>query len=109
MLYPFIAELNSLPDVQYAFSKFDVNTPQIELTLDRKKAEALGVPVKRVFAALQYNLASTPVNDFNIGGFTYKVKMQSDVKERRDIRNIEQLLVQSDNGGMVPLSSVATV
>lgn len=30
----------------------DVNTPQIELTLDRKKAEALGVPVKRVFAAL---------------------------------------------------------
>ena len=109
VLYPFIAELNSLPDVQYAFSKFDVNTPQIELTLDRKKAEALGVPVKRVFAALQYNLASTPVNDFNIGGFTYKVKMQSDVKERRDIRNIEQLLVQSDNGGMVPLSSVATV
>lgn len=86
-----------------------MNTPQIELTLDRKKAEALGVPVKRVFAALQYNLASTPVNDFNIGGFTYKVKMQSDVKERRDIRNIEQLLVQSDNGGMVPLSSVATV
>ena len=109
VLNPFISELNSLPDVQYAFSKFDVNTPQIELTLDRKKAEALGVPVKRVFAALQYNLASTPVNDFNIGGFTYKVKMQSDLKERRDIRSIEQLLVQSDNGGMVPLSSVATV
>ncbi len=105
----FVQEIQKLPGTSFAFSKFDVNTPQLSLQLDRKKAEALGVPVGNVFAALQQNLAAYPVNDFNIGGFTYKVKVQSDAGSRRNIKDVEQLLVKTNSGSMVPLSSLASV
>ncbi len=104
-----VQEVQKLPSTRFAFSKFDVNTPQLSLQLDRKKAEALGVPVGNVFAALQQNLSAYPVNDFNIGGFTYKVKVQSDARNRKNIKDIEQLLVKTNSGSMVPLSSLASV
>jgi hydrophobe/amphiphile efflux-1 (HAE1) family protein len=93
----------------YAFSTFDANTPQLYLDLDRKKCEALDVPVSRVFTTLQSKLASSYVNDFNLYGYSFKVKIQSEAGSRSTIRDIEQINVMSDNGKMVPLTSIATL
>lgn len=46
------------PQVAYAFSSFEASSPQLFLDLDRAKAEAMGIPVNRIFTALQSKLAS---------------------------------------------------
>ncbi|MDD5598221.1 MAG: efflux RND transporter permease subunit, partial [Victivallaceae bacterium] len=98
-----------MPECMYAFSTFDADTPQLYLDLDRNKAEALGVPVSRVFSSLQSKLASYYVNDFNLYGYAFKVKMQSEAANRDNINDIEQILIMSNNGKMVPLSAIATL
>ncbi len=97
------------PEAKMAFSSFNANTPQLYLDLDRSKAESMNIPISRVFNTLQSKLASYYVNDFNMYGYSFKVKIQSEAKERASISDIGQILVQSNNGKMVPLSAIADV
>lgn len=108
-LWNFLGELNRQPETLYAFSGYNAGTPQLYLNLDRVKAEAMNVPVSRVFTTLQAKLASIYINDFNLFGKTYKVKMQSEAAERSTLGDITQILVQSNSGKMVPLSAIADV
>ena len=95
--------------VLMAFGSFETGTPELFLDIDREKAEALGVPVNRVFSVLAGNIASDYVNDFNLMGYSFKVKMQAEESERADANELLQLMVQSNRGAMVPLSSFASL
>ena len=111
-LYRMLGILNDKkqsPQVAYAFSSFEASSPQLFLDLDRAKAEAMGIPVNRIFTALQSKLASYYINDFNIYGYSFKVKMQSEPDERSSLIDIDQIMVQNNAGQMVPVSAVATL
>ena len=108
-MWKFVMKLNQLPETLYAFSGFNANTPQLYLDIDRAKAESMQVPVSRIFSTLQSKLASAYVNDFNIFNNSFKVKIQSTAQERSNISDIGQILVQSNTGKMVPISSLAEV
>ena len=108
-LFRLLGELNASPKTLYAFSSFRADTPQLYLDLDRSKAEAMNVPIGRVFTTLQSKLASTYVNDFNLSGYSFKVKVQSNADERSTVNDLEQINVQNNSGGMVPLSALARV
>ncbi|MBE6356445.1 MAG: efflux RND transporter permease subunit [Lentisphaerae bacterium] len=104
-----LMRLNSSPNVMMAFGSFETGTPELFIDIDREKAEALGVPVNRVFSVLSGNVASDYINDFNLKGYSFKVKMQSENSERTDANELLQLMVPSNRGAMVPLSSFASV
>ncbi len=108
-LQGFLGEIQRLPGTMFAFSSFDANTPQLYLDLDRAKAEALDIPVSRVFNSLQSKLAAYYLNDFNLYGYAFKVKMQAEAKNRSTINDIEQINIMSRTGKMVPLSAIATL
>ena len=67
----------------------------------------LGVPITRVFEAMQVYIGSAYVNDFNILGRTYQVVAQADEPFRRDPHDIAQLKTRNSAGQMVPIGSVA--
>ena len=90
------------------FTFFNTATPQIKISLDRDKAEALGVPVADVFSVMQAYLGSYYVNDFNLEGRTWKVNIMADPNQRRNIDDVYNLHVRSKSGAMVPLSSIIT-
>ncbi|MBE6378331.1 MAG: efflux RND transporter permease subunit [Lentisphaerae bacterium] len=92
-----------------AFGSFETGTPELFVDIDREKAEALGVPVNKVFSVLSGNIASDYINDFNLMGYSFKVKMQAEDSERANANEMLQLMVQSNRGAMVPLSSFATL
>ncbi|MEO2089384.1 MAG: efflux RND transporter permease subunit, partial [Gemmataceae bacterium] len=88
---------------------FRAGVPQIYLTIDREKAEKMGVLVSDVFAALQANLGSVYVNDFNQFGRTWQVRMQADARFRADPDLLRRLEVRNRTGGRVPLGTLLTV
>ena len=104
-----LAKVMASDKALYAFTSFDANTPMLDLELDRAKAEALGVPVSSVFNTLQTQLGSYYINDFNMFGKTYKVKMQSEPDFRRNLNAIGGLHVPSNSGAQVPIDALATV
>ncbi len=99
----------NMPECLYAFSTFDSNTPQLFLDLNRNKAQALGIPVSRIFSSLQSKLASYYINDFTLYGYSFKVKIQAEPEYRDNINDVEQVMVMSDSGKMVPLSAISTL
>lgn len=98
-----------MPQVAFAFTGFEASTPQYRLNINRQKAEFLGVNTGSLFTMLQSNLASIYVNDFNINGYSFKVKLQLGNSERGDLNSLEELEVMNSSGEAVPLSAFATI
>ena len=90
-------------------SPFNPNTPQIYLDIDRDKAKRMGVHLTEVFAALQTNLGSSYVNDFNLLGRTFRVNMQAKGEYRDTIHNVIRMRVKNTNGEMVPIEAFTTI
>ena len=105
----FIATLKADPRVKSAVHGFTCSTPQIELKLDRRKAELLGLTPKTVFATLQNKLASYYVNDFNLKGGVYQVKLQNDPDYRGGMADVLAIRIPAPKGDAVPLSSLGTL
>jgi len=62
---------------------FTANDPQLSVTIDRQKAEAMGVPMSQITAALGTFMGSSYVNDFNFNNRSYRVYVQADAMFRR--------------------------
>ncbi|MGC3971803.1 MAG: multidrug efflux RND transporter permease subunit [Pirellulales bacterium] len=88
---------------------FRPGVPQIFVDVDRVKVKALDVPLASVFATLQAYLGSTYVNDFNLFGRTYQVRVQAEAAFRSEPEDIRQLEVRNRQGQMVPLGTVVNV
>ena len=97
------------PLVKSASHGFTASTPQLELKLDRRKAEMLGISPKTVFSTLQNKLASYYVNDFNLKGGVYEVKLQNDPDSRASVSDVLSIRIPTSGGEAVPLSSIGTV
>jgi HAE1 family hydrophobic/amphiphilic exporter-1 len=104
-----VAEANKNPALKGVFTTYNTGTPRLHLSLDREKAEQLGVPVDRVFSTLGTYLGSAYINDFNYLGRTWQVIAQADTSYRQSAADIVQLRARSESGKMVPLGAVAEV
>jgi len=102
-----VAAANQDPKLRRVFTTYGANAPSLFLDIDREKAQALGVAIGDIFAALQTTLGGSYVNDFNLFGRTWQVNLQGDVTNRRDIPALWDIYVRSAGGAMVPLQSIA--
>ena len=96
---------NQDPKLTRVYTTFSANTPQINLELDRSQMGQLGVPVSRLFGTLNQQLGAQYVNDFNLYGRTYQVKMRSQAEYRQSRQDILDLHVVNDRGQNVPVEN----
>jgi multidrug efflux pump len=104
-----IAAANSDPALAAVFTTFRASTPQLFANVDRVKANMLNVPLENVFDALQTNLGSAYINDFNLFGRTYQVRTQAEEDFRDQVEDIRRLKTRNAHGNMVPLGAVMDV
>ena len=104
-----IGQANRNPNLQRVFTTFGNNTPQIYLDIDRTKARMLEVPLANIFNTLQVNLGGAYVNDFNVFGRVYQVRVQADERFRQSRDDILRLKVRSSNGALVPLGTLVDI
>ena len=97
------------PELTGVFTSYNVAAPQLRVTLDRTKANQLGIPVSEVFNTMQVYLGSLYVNDFNQFGRTYQVIAQAETALRSKPEDILNLKTRTSDGRMVPLGSVLSV
>jgi multidrug efflux pump len=105
----FLAAARQAPELAGMFTGYQVNVPQLYADIDRTRAQQLGVAVTDVFDTLQIYLGSLYVNDFNVFGRTYSVRVQADAAFRAHADDIGRLKVRSATGEMVPLAAVLRV
>ena len=88
------------------FSTFTANDPQLQVTIERQKALALGLPLNEITSALQIFLGSQYVNDFEFNNRAYRVYVQAAQEFRSNPRALQQLYARTREGKMVPLEQV---
>jgi multidrug efflux pump len=82
--------------------------PQLLLDIDRLKARALGIDIANLNDTLQSVLGVAYINDFVRQGRILRVQMQAEPDTRATPEQILRLPVRNAQGGMVPLSEIAT-
>lgn len=84
------------------------DSPQLQVDIDQRKAQALGVSIDDINDTLQTAWGSSYVNDFMDRGRVKKVYVQSAAKYRMLPDDINRWYVRNNTGGMVPFSAFAT-
>ncbi len=102
-----VAAARTRPELQNVISTFRDTVPQYKVDLDRDKAQTLGIPITDVYNALQTFLGGLYVNDFNRFGRTWRVYLEAEPDFRRQPSDINRFYVRTDQGDMVPLSTLA--
>ncbi|MBI4809675.1 MAG: efflux RND transporter permease subunit [Nitrosomonadales bacterium] len=82
--------------------------PQLTLNIDRLKARALSIDMADLNETLQSTLGVAYINDFVREGRILRVQMQADADNRTTPQRILRIPVRNAQGGMVPLSEIAT-
>lgn len=95
-----------MDDVTAVVTTFSADTPQLYFSVDRDKAQSLGVTVSSVFSTLQSKLASFYVNDFNIDNCSRQVVVQNEYDGRDALEDALAMRFPAPGGAMVPLSSI---
>ena len=104
-----VVHANQSPAFARTFSTFSANVPQLFLDVDRDKAQVLGVPLDHIFSTLQANFGSSYINDFNLYGKIYQVRIQAESQYRSTIEDINRLYVRNSSGEMVPLRALVSI
>ncbi|MGC9418784.1 MAG: efflux RND transporter permease subunit [Rhodovulum sp.] len=99
---------NGDPRLSGVYTTFSADSPQLFLDIDRERLYALGIPVSDVFAALQPTLGSAYVNDFNLFGRFWQVRMTAAPEDRDQVGDIARIHVRSASGQMVPVGAFAS-
>ncbi|MGE5649773.1 efflux RND transporter permease subunit [Noviherbaspirillum sp. UKPF54] len=84
------------------------DTPQLQLDIDRDKANALGVSFADINSALSNAIGSAYLNDFPNQGRQQRVILQADAPQRLQPDDLLKLYVRNVQGNMVPFSSFAS-
>ena len=84
------------------------DAPQLQIDIDRDKANALGVTFDAINATLSTGLGSSYINDFPNRGRLQRVVVQADAPARMQPDDLLRLNASNTKGQPVPLSAFAT-
>lgn len=91
----------SIVDVNLKFNK-----PEIYVTIDRDKAQSMGVSVLDVAQTLQMSLSGQRFGYFMMNGKQYQVMGQFDRKDRATPTDLASIFVKSRNGQLIQLDNI---
>ena len=90
-------------------SDFSFSTPEIKVSINRARAESLGVSMREIGQTLSVLLAEGYVSRFNLAGRSYKIIPQTPKEQRSSGDIIAQYYVYSNSGKQISLASLVDV
>ncbi|MFD1605458.1 efflux RND transporter permease subunit [Flavobacterium artemisiae] len=101
-----IGQIMQQPGVQYAYTTFRADYPQLELEVDEDKARQMGVNVRELLNNIQTYFAGDQSADFTRFGKFYRVNVKADGIFRTDQDAFNEIFVRNDKNEMVPVKSM---
>ena len=104
-----VARAQTIPGLLNVDTDLRVTKPELVVSLDRNRAEDLGVPARDIATTLQTMLGGRDVSRFTSENKLYDVILRLDPSERATPSDITGLHVRGKNGALVPLDAVTRV
>ena len=100
-------KMRDLATIQDVNSNLQINTPQINVDIDRKQAASRGVTVAQIETALGSAFGSRQISTIYSPTNEYQVIMEVKPEFQKDPAALGRLYIRSSTGKLVPLSTVA--
>ncbi|MFN3342566.1 MAG: efflux RND transporter permease subunit [Flavobacteriales bacterium] len=101
----FLVKLRKRPEIQEAFTSFNVSFPQYLISIDQDLAISKGITVDNAMENLQTLVGSLYATNFIRFGQMYKVMVQLHPEYRSQPEDILGLKAKNDKGELIPYSS----
>ena len=105
-------QMRQIPGLVDVDSSIGLVKPEIAILPNLERAAELGVSVRAIAQTASIALLGeidSNLAKFNLPDRQIPIRVQIDADERKDISNLKNLQVPSNNGTLVPLSSVADI
>ena len=99
----FIGALNQRPEIERAYSTFNINFPQYVVSIDAAKAKRAGISPSTILSTLSGYYGGQYVSNVNRFSKMYYVTIQSDPKYRLNTESLNNVFVRTNGGEMAPL------
>ncbi len=90
-------------------SDLKIDKPQVKVEVDREKAALLGINMSTLEADMSAMLSGGFANRFSMESRSYKVIPQVERAERLNPEQLEQYYTRTENGDLIPLSTVVSL
>lgn len=104
-----LSKANQHPDLMAVYFAGQPDIAQLRVSLDRKKAQAMGIPIEEINNSLAVMFGSSYVGDFMLGDQVRRIIIQADGNKRIQSTDIGKLHVRSTDGALIPLSSIISI
>lgn len=108
-----IPQFMELANQNETFSNVDVNLkfnkPEINITIDREKAQSLGISVLDIAQTLQLSLSGQRFGYFMRNGKQYQIIGQFEDIDRADPLDVTSMFVKNNKGQLIQLDNVVSV
>ncbi|GAA4765537.1 MULTISPECIES: efflux RND transporter permease subunit [Flavobacterium] len=105
----FMEEVSNDPTFSNSDVNLKFNKPEVYITIDREKAQSLGVSVIDVAQTLQLSLSGQRFGYFMMNGKQYQVMGQFDKKDRNAPMDLTSIFVKNDKGQLIQLDNLVHV
>lgn len=105
----FIDEANKNPTFSTVDVNLKFNKPEINVTIDRAKAESLGISVLDIAQTLQLSLSGQRFGYFMMSGKQYQVIGQFDQKDRSKPLDLTSMFVKNSKGELIQMDNVVSI
>lgn len=98
-----------IPQLGSGQISYQPTQPQLRVNIDRRRAEELGVALSDISTTLRVAINGDELADLNVGDQAVPIILQASRATINDPTDLSNLYLGSRNGGLVPLSSVASI
>jgi len=105
----FIEEVGKNPVFQGVDVNLKFNKPELNISIDRERANAMGVSVNDIAQTLQLAYSGKRMSYFTMSGKQYQVIGQMDRTDRDEPLDLKTLNVRNRSGEMIPLDNVMKI
>ncbi|THV57781.1 efflux RND transporter permease subunit [Flagellimonas alvinocaridis] len=104
----FMAEVEKDPTFSFSDVNLKFDKPELYVSIDREKAESLGVSVRDVAQTLQLSLSGQRFGYFLMNGKQYQVIGQFDKLDRDEPMDLTSIFVKNKDGLLIQLDNLVT-
>jgi multidrug efflux pump len=106
---PFMEQARKSPAFSFTDVDLVFNKPEVQISVLRDKAQAMGVSVQDISQTLQLAFSGQRFGYFIMNGKQYQVIGQADRPYRNDPLDLKMLQVRNSRGEMIPLDNMVVL
>ncbi len=106
VLPEFLAKVYDNPTFQMADVDLKFSKPEVRLSVNREKANMMGVSTRDIAQTLQYGLSGQRMGYLYMNGKQYEIVGEINRQQRNDPNNLKSIYMRSSDGSMIQMENL---